>query len=496
MLYVYGKFTGLQTLPKSFFIGALVLLFALRFWHFGAEIDAPHDWRQCDTAYYILDFYKNGVDLLYPAVCWMGSSDTLALEFPLPEAVVALAYRAFGESIPLARLIFLCFFAGALYYFYHIADVLFGRATAQLATLCYLALPLGIYYSRAVHIDFAALLPAHAMLYYFLLGVEKRRWPYILLSSLAAALAFVIKAPYTFCFFLPMLFFAIRQKALGWTFRFSGFYALPLALFCLWQYHVKVINGAAPDLGYILHYRKMTQSASWYFGTLQQRLSLYPWWILLQRGVWEVAGAGGMFFFLLGWRNLNRLPHLRFLLFWMLGLVLYVLVFFNLNFVHNYYQIPLLAPVAVLCARGLQTAASQKPGLLYLFFGLLTTANVAYTELYYFKVSADHVEIARLIRQHTPDTALVIVTYQNLDCRNPKILYRARRRGWSVEETALRPEVIERLHREEGARFWAYAGTALPQKQMLGYLAALPEPGVFEVAGNGQKLYIFDLSLK
>lgn len=483
-------------MAKPLFFCIATLLLALRFLHFSPEIDAPHDWRQCDTAWYILDFYKNGIDLLHPAVCWMGGSDQLALEFPLPEAIVASAYRIFGESMFLARCIFLCFFAGAVYYFYKITDLLFGRVLAQLATLCYLALPLSIFYSRAIHIDFAVVLLAHAMLYYYLIGIEKRRWEYMLLSSLAATLAFVIKAPYAFYFFVPMLFFAVQRKAIGWVGRTGGLYLLAAGAFLLWQYHVNALNDAVPDLSYILHYRKMTQSVGWYFGTINQRLSLYPWWILLQRGVLEVAGIGGIVFFGLGWWKLKLLPDFRFLLWWMLGLVAYVLIFFNLNFVHNYYQIPLLAPMAILCARGLQTAAFSKPKLAYSYFCLLVIVNVVYTEKVYFKVSADHVEIGRMIRQNTPDSALVIVTYQDLDCRNPKILYRARRRGWSVEEAALRPEVIERLHRAQGAQFWAYIGPGLPQEQMHGYLNALEKPQVFDLKSISDKLYIFDLTLE
>ncbi len=481
------KYKGL--LSKSCFIGGIVLLLALRFLHFGPEIDAPHDWRQCDTANYIRDFYQNGIDLLHPAVCWMGASDTLALEFPLPEAVVALVYQVSGESIPLARLVFLSFFAGALFYFYKIVDLLFGEPLAQLATLTYLALPLSIYYSRAIHIDFAALLAAHAMMYYYLVGVEKRNWKYILISSLAATLAFVIKAPYAFYFALPMIVYAMQQKALGWVIRTGGFYLMALLAFWFWQRHVNTINSAAPNLDYILHYRKMTQSTSWYFGTLQQRLSLYPWWVLLQRGVLEVVGIGGLVFFLLGWRNLKQLPNVRLLLYWILGLIAYVLIFFNLNFVHNYYQLPLLAPVAILCARGLQLAAGSKPYRLLLLFGLLATANWIYCERNYYEVAADHVEIGSIIRENTPDTALVIVTYQNLDCRNPKILFRAGRRGWSVEEAALKPGVIERLHKEENARFWAYIGTNKPQ---IGQIA--PRSWEFNLSSTAQKLFIFDLS--
>ena len=483
-------------LRPSFFLSGIALLLALRLWHFGADIDAPHDWRQCDTAHYIRDFYQNGIDLLHPAVCWMGAHDALALEFPLPEAIAALAYRMFGESIPLARLVFLCFFAGALLYFYKITDLLFGQQQARLATLVYLCLPLSIFYSRAIHIDFSALFPAHAMLYYYLVGVKNRRWKYILYSSLFAVPAVVIKAPYAFCFALPMFFFAIRQNALARTVRTGGFYLLPAVAFGLWQHHVNILNDAAPDWNYILHYRKMTQSAAWYFGNVEQRLSLYPWWILLQRGVLEVAGIGGIVFFLLGWRRQSRLPHFHFLLSWMLGLAVYVLIFFNLNFVHNYYQIPLMAPVAILCAAGLHAAASAKPAKLFVFLGLLAAANIAYTEKAYYKVAWEHLEAGRLIRRHTPDTALVIVTCGQMDCRNPKILYRAQRKGWSIEETALRPDVVGRLQREEGAGYWVYIGAGPPPAHMSGYLAPLSPPQVFDLKSSHWKLYIFELPLE
>ncbi len=213
----------------------------------------------------------------------------------------------------------------------------------------------------------------------------------------------------------------------------------------------------------------------------------------LVKRVLEVAGVGGIVFFLLGWSRVGRLPNRAFLLCWLLGLAGYVLIFFNLNFVHNYYQIPLLAPLAVLVALGLQTAAAGKPRLPAFFFGLLVVANVAYTEVYYYKISAEHVEIGRLIRENTPDSALVIVTYRMMDCRDPRILYRTGRRGWSVEEAALRPTVIERLRKEQGAGYWAYAGPALPEAQWKGYLAGLPELRVFQLKSVPQRLYLFEL---
>lgn len=455
-----------------------ILLLALRLLHWGPEIDAPHDWRQCDTAYYILDFFRNGIDLLHPAVCWMGASDTVALEFPLPEAVVAMVWQIFGESMPAARLVFLVFFGVAILYFYKIADLLWGETTAQLATLVYLSLPLSLFYSRAVHIDFFVVAATHAMFYHYLKGVRKKRWSQMILSSVAAALAFLVKAPYAFYFLFPMLYVAWQQKAWPFVLRTGVLYLLALVPFVFWQQHVNVINGSAPDLGYIDHYRKMINNAHWYFGTLEQRLTPYHWKILLQRGVFDVAGIGGIVFLLLG---LRRLKEERVLLFWMLGLAVYTLVFFNLNAVHNYYQIPLLAPAALLCAWGL-----ERPKKLLVFFALLLVANILYAEKFYYKTETTHVEIGRLIRENTPDSALVIVTYGTMDCRDPRVLYRARRRGWSVEEAALKSDVVQRLQREQGAQYWAYVGERAPSAN------GLAAPKTLKV-GDGVNMYLFVL---
>lgn len=475
----------MKTLPTTYFLGFATLLLALRLLHFGPEIDAPHDWRQCDTAYYILDFFQNGIDLMHPAVCWMGASDTVALEFPLPEAIVALFYKGFGESIPLARFVFLSFFAGAVFYFYKTADLLFGRSTAQLATLVYLSLPLSLFYSRAIHIDFAVVLVAHAMFYYYLLGVSQKRWQWLLLSSIFAGLTFVIKAPYAFYLALPMAWYAYREKALGWVVKSAIFYLIALIPFVFWQQHVNEINGAAPDLFYIKHFRKMTQAAHWYFGSWEQRLTPYHWKVLAQRCVFDVAGGIGVVFLLVGLRRWKQLPHGSLLLIWLFALAAYVLIFFNLNVVHNYYQIPLLAPVAIGIAWGLQQVKTT--ALTFGLLGLLAAGSILYAELFYYKINNEHVETAKMIRENTPDSALVIVTFQNMDCRDPRILYRAQRRGWSVEEDAVNDEVIRRLTQEQGAGYWAHFRTK-----------GLPDTGMRpvvekDVPGTGLRMLLYKL---
>ena len=131
----------MQIIPQSHFYLLVLSLLVIRLFHLGGEIDLPHDWRQCDTAHYIEDFYQNGIDILYPAVCWMGNHETIIFECPLPEAIVALIMKATGEGLFWQRLVFVLFFCLALYCLYQCLFLIFGHALAQWSVLVYLVLP-------------------------------------------------------------------------------------------------------------------------------------------------------------------------------------------------------------------------------------------------------------------------------------------------------------------------------------------------------------------
>ncbi len=470
----------------------IVVLLALRFLHFGPLIDAPHDWRQCDTAHYITDFYQNGIDLFYPNVCWMGGYGTVVLECPLPEALIALVFGISGESIPLARLIFLSLFAGAVYFFYKIAVLLFTPSVARLATLVYLLMPLSLYYSRAIHIDFSVVMLGHAMFYYFLLAIQNRQTHYLILSALLAVPALLIKAPYIFYLAVPMLAYSLNQKEFRWLLGRAWFYLPAIVLFVFWQQHAYSVNGAAPDWDYILHYRKFNQSWYWYFGTLEQRLAFGSWWQLGDRGVMDVAGPGGILFFLAGLFALAKARNISVLLAWLAGTILYLLIFFNLNVVHNYYQIPMLAPVAVIVALGLQFLTHPKSWVLPALLGVMAILNVGYSEIAYFQINKTEHQIGHLLESNTKPDDLIIITFDRYDCRNPKLLYRARRKGWSVEELAVNAITIGRLWREEGANCWAYIGQAAPHDKVGLLVNEIDEPSTF-LLNDSLRLFLYQL---
>ena len=86
----------------------------------------------------------------------MGNHRTLILEFPLPEAVSAVAYHPFGPSHITARWVTLLFFLGSTVFLFLFVRSITDRETARLAAVISMILPLAIFYSRAVHIDYGA----------------------------------------------------------------------------------------------------------------------------------------------------------------------------------------------------------------------------------------------------------------------------------------------------------------------------------------------------
>ena len=153
--------------------------------HLTGPIDEPMSWRQCDTAQYAYSFFREEISLLRPPVAWMGSHKTVVLEFPLPELLMAMAYRAFGHHLELARLVTLTFFLASACYLALIVRRLFGSRLAFSCVAIYGVLPLGLFYSRAIHIDFAAVFCAHALVYHSMRACDEGSWPMSSSSSIS-----------------------------------------------------------------------------------------------------------------------------------------------------------------------------------------------------------------------------------------------------------------------------------------------------------------------
>jgi 4-amino-4-deoxy-L-arabinose transferase-like glycosyltransferase len=432
---------------------AAAALLALRLPHLSGPLDDPHSWRQCDTAVCSLRFYRDGIDLLHPTVCWLGAHRTLIFEFPLVEALSALVARATHPGPTADRLVALGFFALASVYFHLIVRRLAGRRPAWLATLVWMALPLSQFYSRAAHVDFAATAFTHVLVYHLLRGFERRSLAHALVGGAGGALAAMIKAPIVLPVLAPLALVLLAAPALA-TF---GLAALALGVtaiaFAVWRRHVDAVNAAAPDWSFLPGYYKEVNPLWWYFGAAHQRLEAASWGRLVRRLLFD-----------LGWRDrrtsTTRVPAVpvgarAFGLAWLAGALLYLLVFFPLNVIHNYYQIPFLAPVALLAGLGLDwiwrlNRTAGIAALAVLVAGALVTVHA----LGYYRVDWLRVEAGQAIESQVPAGELVVAADYASGYSDPRLLARADRDGWSLAVPDLTPDRLARLQ-TLGARWVA-----------------------------------------
>ena len=436
------------------------LLTATRSSDLSGPIDEPHSWRQCDTAFYAYSFHIDQADFLRPAVCWMGNHRTTIFEFPLVEWLMACTYDLFGYHLALARCVTLLFFSGAAFYLYLIVRRFGGERLALLTMTVYSLLPLSWFYSRAIHVDFAAVFFAHMMTYHLIRCSDRWSLGHLTAATIGGVLGFLIKVPYLFYFVIPLFLMIL------WRRSWRGLFALGVSLgiasisFLLWRHHVDVINGAVPDWSFIPGYRKMVDMGSWYFGALEMRTDWGVWHTLLTRIGRDILTPPGVVLLSFGAITSviclikHRTYHVVLLWGWGVGVVSYVLIFLNLNVIHDYYQIPILAVTSIFIAMGLNAPLliRGRRGALGVTVSLVMGAWLMQASWQCAKTaygSPDNVRqyAAELLEELTPEYACVIVApdIPGTDSRDPRILARAHRVGWSIYKRNLSHEIIAAL---------------------------------------------------
>ncbi len=428
----------------------LIISLSIRFFYFGELIDEPHSWRQCDTANYILDFYNNGINLLAPSVCWMGWYKTVLFEFPLPEALCSILYHLFGPYHIVARFFFFFFYIVGVYFFYKILLLYADRKIAQIASIIYTLLPLSLFYSRAIHIDFFALCFAFGMFYYYAVGIKNRSWKKMLIAGIYATICFLVKAPYAFSFLIPLLYIITKENAWKYCFQHFYYFLFPVCFFLFWIYKSNSINSLAPDWSFIPNYHRFNDNFNWYFGKFEHRFIARSWGTLLSRFLNDVMGGsiGCLLFFLGIAISFYRKVNLIFCL-WLLGVLIYFFVFFNLNVIHNYYQIPFLPIVSFFMAVAIVGIISKinsfSQFLMPIILLGLAFQSIAFSKQEFFKIDDEQHIIGNYINKNTKSDELVLVSVDGLSVHCPNILYRARRNGWSVPTADISGEIVFRL---------------------------------------------------
>ena len=424
-------------------------------------IDEPHSWMQCDRAHYALDFYKNGVNLFFPSLGWLGLHKTVIYEFPFPQMLMTAAYHLFGYDLLWGRATTLLFFMLSAAYLFLIIKYLFDDRLALIGAAVYCILPLSIFYSRAIHIDFFALAFAHMMTYHLMRACNDYASKHFFIGTAAGILGFLIKAPYVFFFILPLSMIAFHQKRVRPVLILAVSFGVATLIFLLWRRHVTHVNSTAPDWFFIPGYTKSINMLPFYLGDIAMRWDGGPWRLILRRLFFEVFAGVGVIFFaggaILSWIDLRHKRRWQdfFVWAWLIGTIGFLFIFFKASYIHNYYQIPFLSIAAIFIALGIdlpfrrleKQRGSSALCISLCAFGLLAISSIAYAQRHYFWLDTIRIEAGKIIDRHIPPDVLIIAA-ANLDGttgNDPRLLFRAKRNGWSIHKDALNKNVVQKL---------------------------------------------------
>jgi hypothetical protein len=424
-----------------------------RLYKFRPFLDEPHAFRQAWTAGYSREFYAFDMNIFRPSIVSMGDYRHVVIEFPLPEWIAAAVYHVTGPTLLVDRALSVLFFVASAYFLFRAIELVQDSLMSWLTTLVYMAAPLGIYYSRAVHIDAAALAFGNGLLFYFLRYGKTGRARDLACAFVASAFGLLVKAPYVFFLILPVLYVLLARGRRSRTRTAAAVFAAALAVGLGWYFYAQAVNSGAPDLSFIRGYESTANRLDFYLGDAGRRLNLREWSTLFGRVNREIAVGIWWVLLPLAIVQRRRFRELwNFASVWTMAALVYVVMFFAANSMHHYYQLPLVAPFAVWAAMGLyglvtaqRRAVALRQAAAFVVVAAYAVSGTWFAFHNYYAIDELGMRVGRYVNARTADRDLVIMAFNDAQFFDPRYLYYAGRRGWTIHASWLEPEDIEKL---------------------------------------------------
>ena len=466
----------------------LLLGLGLRSLHFTAPLADAHRWRQTDNATVAFNLAFDRFNIFQPQVNWGGPGDAaVEMEFPVLPAIVAVLYRLFGDSHLWGRATVIAFSLGTIGLIYCIARRLFGEPEARGAAFLFAISPAAVFFGRAFIVDTPTVFLSAAAILAFLTYVDDDNPRAAAIGVVCLALAWMAKLP-ALLTLGPVAYIGLRSRGFR-VFRdpwFVGGIAFALVATAAWYWHanniylrtgltVGIWRGAGTYPPALEH---LTGPTSTFTGwSTLEMLSGWEFYDLLLERFWKlhltpigsvlsVAGLG---------LAIGR-ARADIVFVWLAAALSFVIVVGQGNLNHEYYQLPVLPPLALFFGiaaapvfgeqvwrpmiastfkrrAAVTVAASAIVGLALLGFRDSSIVRDFFRPDW---LDMLPVEVGEAVEQSTPPDASFVVV-EHVDTVNaansPMLLYHARRRGWTFDLVSLTPAVVHALA-ERGADYF------------------------------------------
>jgi len=386
-----------KLVSKYFYIlltGVAVLAVALRLYHMTYPIADWHSWRQADTAAVARNFLRFGIDPLHPRYDDLSNIQSgkdnprgwRMVEFPLYQAVGALLAKTFPQLSLEVWLRLLTIFASVG------TVIVLGLLAGLLPAFVFAVLPYSVYYGRSI-------LPDPHMVFWAMFSLWLLSKNKTILAGIAAALALLFK-PMAAFILLPALWYLWKKpKDLV---MYSIITGVPLLL---WRKWIMQFPEGIPVSTWLLNGNGIRFKGAWFHWLFATRLGdlILGFWGLIPFGL----GLAGNFFF------------------WVLGPLLYFIVFASGNVQHDYYQILIIPAVAVCVGKGLRRIPWYLATISFIFMLAFSWFTI---RTYYWINRPEIVEAGKVADAILPKDAKVIAPYNG----DTTFLYQTQRQGWPL----------------------------------------------------------------
>lgn len=401
----------------------------------------PYAWRSAESAKMVEDFYYRGIDILHPSVGWLGLFRMQAFEFPLPYVIITYLYRILGFDPIWGKLFFFLFFPFCCVYFYRLARQYTHASWAALALGCLCVFPLTVFYSISYQVDFMVLTAVLGSTWHFLRYLNSGKTGQLFAFGGWFWLAASEKAPY-FLVVVPFLVWQILKDFNLPRLAWAGVAALPgLATFLWWVKHSAWIDAQKPDSSIIPGGMLHPDWNKWYYGTWEDRFDVDKWlwmeqhtlhafgWVALVMAVCALV-------WVIATRNV-------FAILISLGYILLACTLFNLLFIHDYYHIPGVVAMALLCGYAVDKLVHASIPVSVAVFASLIGACIVSINTNYFLREESLEEIAHYVESVTQKDDVVLFVHENTGFSDPRLEYHSHRYGMNVRPGEVNPHNLE-----------------------------------------------------
>ena len=476
----------------------LILLLGtfLRLQYLNLPLADAHRWRQTFNADVARQFLKGPFDIFHPRVNWGGSDGIVAMEFPLYPAVIALVNAVTGERPGSMRAVTVAFSFGTMVLLYLLGRDLAGRGAGRAAALVFAVSPSAVYFGRAVMVDVPMLLFSAAAvlgyLRYFEQGTPGALW----LGAASLALAGLVKLP-NILVLGPIVYAGWALRGFGMVKDRRLLLSLTAAVAAVgaWYWYADVIFhrtglGVAafhpagtygPEVS--IAAGPMTLVTSW--STVDRLLDPEFYTVIVDR-LWTLHLTPiGFALALVGFARAVASRRLSIVAVWLAAVISFILATGEGNFWHDYHQMPILLPAALLAGfaagpafdllrtspwlrqrsaiHAYTTAIAVTLALGIVALLAFRKSNVIDTHFRPHGLDNERMRAGEIIAAATPPDALIaVIEYERFGNNSPTLLYYADRRGWSLDLDSVTDHGLVQLRRN-GARF--FATTLWPQLQ-------------------------------